>query len=280
MIELKKIDFGYPRSGRLLFGQLSFCLETGGICGLLGKNGSGKSTLLYLMAGLLKPQGGQVRYKRMDVASRDVRVLSDLFFLGETCYLPSVSLEKYVKMNGPFYPRFDFDRMREYLELFEMEKVKNIGALSMGQKRKVSLCFALAADCALTIMDEPTNGLDIPSKRTFRKIVAGQMTEDKLMVISTHQVHELERLMDRVLILQDGRMVLNVTVEQVERCLRFDEYERPERNALFEMPSAKGYRGVFENTGNEESATDMELLFHAAIYRPEEMNGIFNHTKK
>ena len=214
MISIKNIKFGY-RSHQEVLDDFSLDFGQSGIYGLLGKNGTGKSTLLYLMMGLLRPQKGSVTIDGISASLRMPEVLQEMFLVPEEYDLPRISLRKYVKAIKPFYPRFDVSMMYRCLENCEMPHDINLGALSMGQKKKVYLSIALAARTHLLLMDEPTNGLDIPSKSQFRKVVAGSTDPDQIVIISTHQVRDVELLLDHVTMIEKNEVLLNTKMDQL-----------------------------------------------------------------
>ncbi|MGM9674766.1 MAG: ATP-binding cassette domain-containing protein [Bacteroidaceae bacterium] len=208
MIRFENVNFCYNRSHQVLH-DFSLELTDGGIYGLLGKNGTGKSTMLYLIMGLLHPQKGRVTVDGTDTALRDPNLLADMFIVPEEYNLPHVSLKQYVDSIAPLYPNFSTDLLERCLRDFEMDAQIHLGNLSMGQKKKVYMCIALAAGTRYLLMDEPTNGLDILSKSQFRKVVISGMTPDKTILISTHQVHDVERLVDHVAIISNNGVLLN-----------------------------------------------------------------------
>ena len=208
MISIKNITFGYTPSARVLE-DFSLDFEEGGVYGLLGKNGTGKSTLLYLITGLLRAQKGTVKVDGVDSQKREAETLAELFIVPEEYDLPPVSLKKYVQAIKPFYPRFSEELLEKCLREFEMPLDVNLGALSMGQKKKVYICIALAANTRYLLLDEPTNGLDILSKSLFRKVVVTGMADDKTIIVSTHQVHDVEHLLDHVVIIDRNRVLLD-----------------------------------------------------------------------
>ncbi|MBP5377229.1 MAG: ATP-binding cassette domain-containing protein, partial [Bacteroidaceae bacterium] len=176
MIELKNVSFKYPGQRSLVFDDFSLTLSENNIYGLLGKNGTGKSTLLYLLSGLLRAQKGSVSFDGVESRLRRPETLREIFIVPEEFDLPKISLEKYVKINRPFYPNFSQEVLETCLKEFELPTNLKLNALSMGQKKKVFMSFALATGTKLLLMDEPTNGLDIPSKSMFRKVIAQNMT--------------------------------------------------------------------------------------------------------
>lgn len=215
MIEVKNVTFGYTPSARVLE-DFSLRFEEGGVYGLLGKNGTGKSTLLYLMTGLLRAKQGQVLVDGVDASRREAETLAELFIVPEEYDLPPISLKKYVQALKPFYPRFSEELLDRCLKEFEMPTDVNLGSLSMGQKKKVYICIALAANTKYLLLDEPTNGLDILSKSLFRKVVITGMTEDKTVIVSTHQVHDVERLLDHVVIIDRNRVLLDQKLQETD----------------------------------------------------------------
>ena len=198
MIQVNELTFSYPKSKHNVFEGLNLQLNENRIYGLLGKNGTGKSTLLYLIAGLLKPKKGSVIVDGYTASCRYPEMLEDLYIVPEEYDLPNMSLSKYAKIHEDFYPRFSEEVLEKCLSDFEMSSDLDFKQLSMGQKKKVYMSFALATGCRILLMDEPTNGLDIPSKALFRKVVAGNMAEDTSLFISTHQVHDVEQLLDHI----------------------------------------------------------------------------------
>lgn len=215
MISIKNVTFGYTPSVCVL-DAFSLDFADGGVYGLLGKNGTGKSTLLYLITGLLRPQKGLVEIDGVEASIRKADMLADMFIVTEEYDLPAISLKNYVKALKPFYPRFSDELLEKCLREFEMDTDVNLGALSMGQKKKVYICIALAANTKYLLLDEPTNGLDILSKSLFRKVVVAGMSEDKTVIISTHQVHDVEHLLDHVVIVDRNRVLLDRKLEETD----------------------------------------------------------------
>ncbi len=279
MIEIKNMSFRYAATRGLTFGRhgigrhganvftdFSLTLKENRIYGLLGKNGTGKSTLLYLISGLLRPTAGTVTFDGIETKLRRQETLRDIFLVPEEFDLPAVSLEAYVRMNAPFYPRFSREVLDACLSDFGMAAASRLDRLSMGQKKKVFMSFALAAGTRLLLMDEPTNGLDIPSKAQFRRVVAGNMRDDSIVVISTHQVHDVEQLLDHVLIASPEGMLLDSTVADL--CDRYTfEYRMPGAtmdDVIYAEPTLQGNAVMARRTATDaETQLNLELLFNA-----------------
>ena len=278
MIEVENLSFSYGRRKSMVLEDFSMKLDKGAVYGLLGKNGTGKSTLLYLMAGLLRPQTGNVLYKGVDVKKRYPDTLQDMFLVPEEFSLPNVSLKQYVKLNAPFYPNFSDELLNACLRDFDMNEDIHMGELSMGQKKKAFMCFALATNTSLLMMDEPTNGLDIPSKSQFRKVIASGMSDDKAVIISTHQVRDIDSLLDHVLIMDGSKLLLNESVSTICEKLYFAEQgmNEPTEGALYVQPSVQGNSVILPNEYGEDSKMNLEVLFNAMLAERERMQQMFN----
>ena len=270
--------------------DFSFSLEKGRVYGLLGKNGVGKSTLLYLMCGLLTPKHGRVMYHVVDMRRRLPETLRDVFLVPEEFDLPAVSLVQFVELNSPFYPNFSKEDMMTYLHLFEMDWNIHLGGLSMGQKKKVFMSFALATHTSLLLMDEPTNGLtslllmdeptnglDIMAKSQFRKFIASGMSDERTIVISTHQVRDIDNVLDHVVIMNNSRVLLDESIARVTERLAFVESDSPAlaEEALYKLPSVQGNSLLLPNREGVETKLNLELLFGAVLADPEKIKELF-----
>ena len=266
MIDVQNISYKYAGSNELIFEDFSLQLRENNIYGLLGKNGTGKSTLLSLICGLLRPKKGSVRVDGMEACRRRPEMLEEIFIVPEEFELPSMTLDEYVRINKPFYPHFSHEVLKSCLTDFELPTSLRLQSLSMGQKKKVFMSFALAAGTRLLLMDEPTNGLDIPSKTQFRRVVANNMSDDRTLIISTHQVLDVESLLDHILILSRSRLLLNASVSDLCEQYSF-EYRaagEPMDNALHSEPSMQGNAVIARRSpGIGETQLNLELLFNA-----------------
>ena len=266
MIEVNNISFRYPGTKHNVFSNFSMSLEANNIYGLLGKNGTGKSTLLYLISGLLRPANGEVKVDGRLATDRQPEMLKDMFIVPEEFNLPAVTLDTYVKINKPFYPNFSQEVLESCLKDFELPQTLKLNELSMGQKKKVYMSFALAAGTKYLFMDEPTNGLDIPSKTQFRRVIANNMSDERTLIISTHQVHDVETLLDHILILSESEMLLNSSVSNI--CEHFSfEYRQPQEmddTVIYAEPTLQGNAVIAKREENDdETQMNLELLFNA-----------------
>ena len=267
MIEVKNMSYRYAGSRHQVFRDFSLSLHENRIYGLLGKNGTGKSTLLYLISGLLVPQSGTVQIDGNPTKKRLPLTLNDIFIVPEEYDLPNMSLRRFIKVNQPFYPRFSKEVLDQCLKAFEMPTDLHLKELSMGQKKKVYLSFALATGTRLLLLDEPTNGLDIPSKSIFRRVVAEHMTDDRTLIISTHQVHDVEQLLDHVMILSQSGLVFDMSTVDISNNYTF-ALRQPgddDNQILYAEPSLQGNATISRRKeGDVETHINLELLFNAA----------------
>ena len=279
MIKVENLTFKYKK--KAVFSDFNLTVEKGKVFGLLGKNGAGKSTLLYLMTGLLLPQKGCITYNDVNVSKRLPSMLRDIFIVPEEYSLPSMTLKSYLKVNAPFYPGFSNEQLNENLNHFELDMHEKIhlDALSLGQKKKVFMSFALATNTSLLIMDEPTNGLDIPGKSQFKKFIASNMTDERTILISTHQVQDVEKLIEQVIILDDNKILFNASTMDICRKLYFANglNQVDLAQALYITPSIQGYNALLLNHHNDESVLDLETLFNGVLSNPEKIKEVFTN---
>lgn len=282
MLQVENLTFSYARGKENTLSNFSLSLEKGKVYGLLGKNGAGKSTLLYLMSGLLTPKSGRVLYHDVDVRRRLPLTLQDMFIVPEEFELPSVSLQSYVKLNAPFYPRFSEEDMKHYLALFDLNDKIHLGQLSMGQKKKVFMSFAFATNTSLLLMDEPTNGLDIPGKSQFRKMIAMGINDERSIVVSTHQVRDIDRILDHIVIIDNSHVMLDASVAEI--CSRFAFVESDDRlllnSAIYALPTLQGNLMMLPNEDDADTPINLELLFSAVLEHPERVAEMFHSEKK
>ena len=267
MITVKQLSFGYTRR-RNIFDSLSLELPKGCIVGLLGRNGEGKTTLLKLLYGQLLRRQGELKVLDADPKHRAVSFLQQVYLLPEEFQVPPISIRSFFDISAPFYPNYDEAVAKELIDTFGLQWDMNLKKISQGQKKKALIAFALSLRVPLLLLDEPTNGLDIPSKGEFRRTVARYTTDEQTIIISTHQVRDLEQLIDRILIMERGSIFCNATVADITERLSF-RLITPELadKALYSEPSAVGTVGILPSDGSEESESNysMELFFNAVI---------------
>lgn len=272
------MSFIYPKGRKNIHTNLTLNLEENKIYGLLGKNGTGKSTLLYLIAGLLKPTKGTIT---MDVINEETgettnystferhqEVLREIFFVNEEYTLPALNLNDWASSLGGFYPSYSEEMFRQCLADFDITGNPKLTTLSMGQQKKVIISFALASGVKYLFMDEPTNGLDIPSKAQFRKVVSSCMIEERTIIISTHQVHDIEFLLDHIIIIDNDRLLLNASTGEITDKFVF-EYRTPgssTEGVIYQEPTLQGNATMaYRKSTDPETNLNLELLFNATV---------------
>ena len=274
MITTHSLSFGYSSSHQVLT-NISLSLDNGHIHGLLGCNGIGKTTLLKLICGIMRPQRGEVRVCGVDPFERNAEMMRELMIIPEEFDLPNISLERYAAVTSPFYPRFNKGQMLGYCQEFHVNPAERLHSMSMGQRKKAYLAFALACNVKMLLLDEPTNGLDIPSKSTFRRILAGYVTDDRMVVISTHQVADVEQLLDSIVILDEQGVALNATTSEICRKLKFGRANEGDK-VIYSERTIQGDMAVIFNEDDDETPLSIELLFNATTANRHAMAAIFN----
>lgn len=265
MIEISNLTFGYRRKSPL-FNSLNLKLERGHIYGLLGKNGAGKSTLLKNIAGLVVPNAGFCKVNGHKSSQRVPSFLQELFFIPEELYLPAVSAAQFAKGTAHFYPKFDLDMFWKILTDFDVPQEGLLNKLSFGQQKKVLIAFGLATNTSLLIMDEPTNGLDIPSKIQFRKVIASVLTDERCIIISTHQVRDLDSLIDTLIVLHNREIVLNSGIDEILTKVQFvNASQVGTANVLYTESQSVGVNTIVASEGDAFGKVDTELLFNAIV---------------
>lgn len=267
MIQLKNVQFQYPK-GRNILTDVNLNFESGNIYGLFGRNGEGKSTLMKLMAGLLFPKVGSCQVMHKEVSHRQVRSLQDLFIIPEDFELPSVRVATYEKLQSRFYPAFDSRLFYKLISEFHLDPKDFIGGLSFGQKKKVLIAFGIATQTQFLLMDEPTNGLDVPSKSQFRKVIATVADQGKCIVIATHQVRDLHSLINHLIVLDGAKVTFDRSLWEVSKCLWFGKPNAENKNKALYTEDGFGAKAILPIEDKPESEIDLELLFNAVLEDP------------
>lgn len=275
MIDIQNLSFAYKK--KPVFNGLNLRFEAGHVYGLLGKNGTGKSSLLRNIAGLLQPQKGSITVDGHIPFERLPVFLEDVFMVPEEFYLPDISVPDFIKNYVPFYPRFSQKSFGSYISIFDIPADSTLQNMSYGQKKKVLISFALATNAKVLLMDEPTNGLDILSKSQFRKILAESLNDERCIIISTHQVKDLENLIDRITVIDEGKILFDEHVEEITNKLsfRFAYDEADVATAFYSESLLRGHVIVAPNTEGEESKLDLELLYKAIVTNPDSITKLF-----
>lgn len=276
MIRIEKLGFSYGQVPVLK--NITMNLEPGKIYGLLGENGVGKTTLLTLLAGLKKPLQGSIDIDGSAPYSRTPQVLENQFYLADEMLPVPMKAAEYARITGEFWPNYKQDTFEEIMELFENTSDKKMSEMSTGQLKKTYISLALALGCKYLFLDEPTNGLDIPSKAQFRSALMKYTSEDSTIVISTHQVRDLENIIDPIIILDRQDVLLNASLEEISRKLYFDYGTQLHPESLYSEQLPGGFIQVYPNAEGADSKVNIEALFNAVHHNKEFIKGLFAET--
>ena len=278
MITLKDLSFSYGK--HKVLGNVSMTLEKGKIYGLMGENGVGKSTLLKILSGLLKPEGGECTVFGEVPYSRNPSFLQDVYYLPEDFMGENVVVEKYALQVGEFYSNFSPDKFRRILGEFGVDGKAKFNKLSLGQQKKAIISLALSLGTGVLLMDEPSNGLDIPSKALLRRLIAENASDEQLIIISTHQVKDLENLIDPIIIMDKESVVMNASIDEITGKLSFTIENEKDSGALFVQQDLRGYYTVKQNFTGIETPVDLEVLFNCALGNKALFKDMFNNNRR
>ena len=274
MITLKDLSFSYGK--HKVLGNVSMTLEKGRIYGLLGENGVGKSTLLKILSGLLKMERGECNVFGEVPYRRNPSFLQDIFYFPEDFAGENVVVENYAMQLGVFYPNFSPNRFKRIISEFGVDPKAKFNKLSLGQQKKAIIAVALSLGTKVLLMDEPSNGLDIPSKSLLRRLIAENASDDQLIIISTHQVKDLENLIDPIIIMDKDGVILNASIEEISSKLTFGIDPEEDKDALYSQRDLRGYITVRHNEYGVETPVDLEALFNCALVNKQLFKGLFN----
>ena len=274
MIQIKDLGFSYGEKAVLK--NINMNLEEGRIYGLLGENGVGKTTLLTLLCGLKKPQTGTIDVDGCKPYDRLPSFLSDQFYLSDEVPAVNMKAEEYAVTYGKFWEGFDLAKFNEIMEVLENDPHQKMNKMSFGQLKKTYIAFALACNTKYLFMDEPTNGLDIPSKAQFRKAVTKYTREDSVILISTHQVRDLENIIDPIIILDRQDVLMNAGIDEITETLYFDYSNERRDDALYSEMIPGGCIQVSLNQEGADSKVNIEALFNTVHQHKELIKGIFD----
>jgi len=275
MIIADNVQFSYGKR-KDLFNKLSLRLEKNKIYGLLGRNGVGKSTLMKLMAGFLPAQSGKLQVDSYTPSERKVEFMENIFFLNEDFELPAIRIPNYLLAHAGFYRKFDEGKFYTILKEFEVPVGKNLSSLSFGQKKKVIIAFGLASNVDYIFFDEPTNGLDIPSKAQFRKLMAKSFNEEQSIIISTHQIRDLANLLDNVIIIENGDIRIAQDISAIEQKLLFTNHRIENQTPIYSELLPGGSIYIYPNPDQHDSQIEIETFFNAMLKEADALTKIIN----
>lgn len=273
MITIENTSYGY-KSNPLIFNNIS--LEIGnGIYGLLGENGVGKTTLMHLICGLLFPKNGKCSIDGRNTAERQPEGLARYFLLPEELQMPTESIVSFAARHSVFYPHFNQEEFDLNLEELKIDRKQKLSSVSYGQQKKAMLAYAFALHTPYTLLDEPTNGLDITSRQALKRIISRSMDDESTLLISTHQAHDFENLLDHLIILGKGEILLNRSLDEISNRLLFARTSILPEESIYSEENLSGYFSIIPNEDGEENTPDIELLYKAVLQQPEKIQSMF-----
>ena len=266
MISIEHLQFNYGR--KVVYQDYALQLKNAGIVGLFGRNGSGKSTLLKILSGLLLPQAGQISVLGFEPAQRAPQFLEQVFIIPEEFHLPNISLTTLQKTQAAFYPHFSDSDFQRYIQALELDANIAFGSMSLGQKKKAIIAFALATHTPILLMDEPTNGLDILGRQQFKNIMQGAEQQNRLVIINTHQAHDLESLMNHVLFVDNGKIALSASMATLQNTLSLgiSEQQAATDDVIYQEPIGTQWAFIAPKNSEATSHINLELLYKALSY--------------
>jgi len=267
MLTIKSLSYYYKPNKNILW-NINTTLKPGKIYGLLGLNGEGKTTLLKLIVGMLLPKDGSIEFNGLRSSERIAAYLNEVYFLPDHSKLPDLRIEQFGKLYGAFYSKYDHQQYLDCIKEFNIPISNRLRALSLGQHRKVHLSFALACHSSVLLMDEPTNGLDIPSKAVFRKLLTKFINDERIFLIATHQIRDVDTLFDHLTIMKGGSLVLDENIYHLSRKFKISKSTIDAEQALFTQEELSGPYYLVKNHSENESKLDIEFLFNAFTNNP------------
>lgn len=200
-------------------------------------------------------------------------LLEKIYYLPEEIDSPAVTAKAFGELKGAFYPQFDSNKLGDLLRLFDIPEDKLMHQMSYGQRKKAMIAIAMSSNAPILLMDEPTNGLDIPSKIRFREAVQGYANPQSMMIISTHQVRDLDEIMSHLLILQEGQILFQDSIRNIEQT--FECYSSPstmtDEQSLFMLKNGDIAHHIRKNKTGQPSPVHLETLISAFFEQPQAM---------
>ena len=273
MITIENTSYGY-KSNPFIFNNISLKIGNG-IYGLLGENGAGKTTLMHLICGLLFPKNGKCSIDGRNTAERQAGALNRYFFLPEEMQMPTESIVSFAARHSVFYPHFNQEEFELNLEELKIDRKQKLSSISYGQQKKAMLAYAFALHTPYTLLDEPTNGLDITSRQALKRIISRSMDDESTLLISTHQAHDFENLLDHLIILGKGEILLNRSLDEISNRLLFARTDILPEERIYSEENLSGYFSIIPNEDGEENTPDIELLYKAVLQQPEKIKSMF-----
>ncbi len=274
-ININNLNFSYNRfaTGEPIYHSFTADINHAGVYGLFGRNGSGKSTLLKLIAGLLTPSSGTIEVLGYNPRQRLPDFLSQVYILPEEFHLPDLTPTELGNSHHHFYPNFSMQLFADYLQKLDVPSEQRFSQMSLGQKKKSTIAFALATLTPILLMDEPTNGLDIVSREQFKDLMATPEQAERIVLISTHQAHDLERIISHLWFIDEGKLLLSATVDKINQKLAMGIAQNQQdlsnqelsNNVLYQENIGEQIAWIAQANGEQNSTgkLNIEMLYKA-----------------
>lgn len=213
ILSIKNVSKSFD--GKVILDDISFEIKSGSLVGLLGKNGSGKTTVIKLINDLLTPDKGEIL---IDGKKVGVDTKSIVSYLPERTYLdPSKSVKEIFDFFSAFYPDFDREKAVKLLKDLSLDENEKLTKMSKGMKEKIQLVLVMSRKAKLYILDEPLGGVDPSTRDYILDTILSNLTEDSSMLITTHLISDVERILDEVVLIDNGKILLTGDADELRR---------------------------------------------------------------
>lgn len=267
MLSIKGLTYAYHKDKPVL-DNVTAEFGLGMIHGILGRNGAGKSTLLNLLAGISRPQGGDIRLNKSQPCGRQAATLARISLLGQELPCVDMPLAAHARLYAPFWPSFSSTRFKNLKVHFGVDSGKRLSDLSHGQRKKALLCFVLSTGASLLLLDEPTSGLDVEAKAQLRSALLDCAAEGCTVVVATHELRELDGVLDHISILDGTRFQLHAEVHALGEALAFGQGPIVPPGAIHSVSRPGGFAYLMPGNGRA-TRPDLELLYQAVLTQPQ-----------
>lgn len=268
MIELKNLSFSYTAKSRPALSGITASIPEG-IHLLAGENGAGKTTLLHIIAGLCTPTSGECTISGISSTTDIAEEKGNVFLVEENMHFPYKTIRIFSSLHSKFYPTFSQEVFLSNLLSFGLTGDEQMKSLSLGNRKKSQLAYALALGVDVLLLDEPTNGLDIQSKQILRRLIADSASDGKTIIISTHNFGELENLFDGATLLTKSNLLFSASEEEISDRLNFSVTRIQDPEAIYsEIQIGRVLNISAAEAGEEPTRVDWRLLYNS-MYSPQ-----------
>lgn len=266
MLQLNNVSYSY-RKGDTALSDVSIGVPPG-LHLLLGENGAGKTTLLHIIAGLRFPTTGECLIDGADTSLRSPATLSRTFMLSDEMTFPASSINEMARRTSGFYPAFSDSILKECLDAFGMSGYEKLQHMSLGNRKKAQLAYALALQTDILLLDEPANGLDISSRQILLELLGRFIQPEQTVIISTHVVWDFMNLIEGVMVINRGCILTAMNTWDITKRLGFVSDRLPIDGALYSTQLQGLFHAIVK--ADPENPTDLDfLLLYSALHSPQ-----------